>query len=249
MLNFLDDVRKCPKFQLPSETTFKTVLLKNHASEISSIRSKLSECNAISLCFDMWSKFGQSFIDVTAHGIDPTFVRVNCGIGLVEFNESHTGIAIVGKLREAIAPYCSFDKIVAVTHDAAKNNHSRASLNATPSTIRILCTAHKMANAVKRLFKLHVRLRRTYHVVKRLTKLFRKSATARRVLENHQQQVFKKSLKLPAISATRFNGGFLSMNAFLSQEQAITPTLKELEEEHKSTFKLVSNYLGILFQS
>ncbi len=92
---------------------------------------------------------------------------------------------IVSKLWECVTGFdIQRESVVVLTHDAASNNHSKTSLQATPGVIRILCAAHKASNDVKRTIKLDSHLANTLSKFKGMFQFY------------HQGQAQKNSISV-----------------------------------------------------
>ncbi len=136
--NHVQAVRDDLSYCVSSETVMKT----KHIPALTAISKQavdalIASSAAYSLSFDIWSKFNRGFISITANCVTPAFKRSNHSCGLFEFSSEHTGINIISKLKDSIAQFqIQFKNVVALTHDAARNNHSKKSLEATPGTIK-----------------------------------------------------------------------------------------------------------------
>ena len=238
---FVKAVRLDPQFHVPRQDRFKRTLLKNHAEKLSAaVIQEVSLYIAISLTFDIWTSRNRSFIGIAAHGITKNFGKSHRLIGFTEFNEQHTGDNIVDKIKGCLEDVAiDLENVVALTHDSASNNSSKKSLEATPTQIRILCAAHKTSNACNKFVKQCSEVQEATCILKRLSRLFRKSTVAARVLRACQESIRVALAVLPAVSTTRFNGGYLLMKSILPQQAAITLALTKLQLNHPVTFKLM----------
>lgn len=246
MSSFVEEARKDSSFVVPSEWQLKQVLIPRMASSIeSAIKDSVGAAESVSLGFDIWSRNHRGFIGITSHAIAGDFNPVCKVLGLFEFNDSHTGENIIKKIRESVSRFnIRLENVVAMTHDAASNNHSRKALQATPGIIRILCGAHKANSAVKFAFKTEARLAATLDTFQGLCKVFRRAPQAARQLALAQMKHYGRTIVYPSVGETRFNGGYILLRAMSKQQAAIEEAITVLNQPaYKDTYKFFQPHL------
>ena len=220
---------------IPCAKKFKSDYLSPKFTELwGQVQDTLSNCLAVSLSFDLWSKHRNSYMSVTAYVVDQEFHRNIVSLGVFLFNEAHTAQKNAEKLLSIVAQYHQSlpEKVFGVTHDAASNNTGKQFVQAVPWDIRICCWAHKASNAAKRLFAEDSDAQRVLVCAKKLTRAFGQQH-AWNALKKAQQG---KTVVLPRFSDTRFNGGYIVFSSLLQQQSNIETALDELKTEHPTTY-------------
>ncbi len=75
-------------------------------------------------------------------------------IGQEFFDQKHDAESVATKTLGMISEHIPPQNTIAVTHDAAFNNHGKKFIEKTNWMIRIECSAHKASLATKRVFKM-----------------------------------------------------------------------------------------------
>ena len=235
------DLRHDRHYSLPSPRQFKRAdgPLSRFAENLTSrAKERAKNAIAISVTFDIWSKFTFTGIGITLHLITSAFERDRISLGVIEFEQAHTCQAIVEMLSAEISNFCTFGDLIAMTHDSASNNTGKEFVKLTKFAIKIRCLMHKMSLAAKRLFKKDALAGKVLQMAIRLVKFFRKSRTARTLLQSHQTA----TRALPAFSETRFNGGYLVFRALLDNMEAIEAVVVTLrDKKYTSTYAFLYN--------
>lgn len=236
--------RKAPRELLPRSTKFK-VLLHEYAKEVSDdIKIQMAVALGVSLAFDIWTKFSNSYIGIRSHCIMPGFIRKSFCLGVYIFNESkHTGKAVAQKVKVITEEFISWACIAGLTHDSASNNTAKTFIEETMGKIRVKCVGHKMSLATKLMYKSCPFANTVLKIAKRLSKLFHKSSVARDALYVAQQNAGREPRLPPTASETRFNGGYLVISGLLSMKADVNAALEHLYANEKATYKNIKTYI------
>lgn len=243
--DMIETMRKTPSYT-PSRRRFQRALSRMSNDVKAKVKSQLINSRAVSLSFDIWSKYAKSYLAVNAHAIKGDGQPDHYILGLVEFNDSHTSANIVAMMLALVREYIPPESVVGITSDSASNNRSKAFVNETKWMIKLLCAGHKGSNASKAIFAQHPEAKRLLDRSKRFVKLSRRSPLTWKLLSTQQKK--KKpfiSKRLPAIGETRFNGGYIVLSAISEHRDAIKLTQDQLKKDPKlkATWTLIKDHV------
>ena len=240
---WIDALRKTPTYT-PSRRKFARALKRMANNEEDRVRLVLRKSHACSLSFDIWSKFGVSYLAVNAHCITESWQPDHFLLGLVEFGERHTGTNIASMMLALVKRFIAVDTIVGVTSDSASNNTSKGFVKETSWLIRVLCAAHKASNASKAIFREHSEAKRLLDRAKRVVKLIRRSPLTAKIFNTYQRKLKPYVAKrLPTLGETRFNAGYILLGPVSEHRNAIKLTQEHLKKDtkNKATWSLIKD--------
>jgi hypothetical protein len=242
-IRFMEYYRHNKTATLPGYRIFNNSL-KEYSSDLAeSCSSRMLNALAVSISFDIWSKMRESFIGVRAHIITAEFERATFCLGVESFNNRHTAENIAVKVLSILQCHqLTPQNVFGMTHDSASNNTAKAFVAKTSWAVKISCIAHLASNTTKHFFKRVPSALEMLGIAKRITKLFRKSTIAAQLLLAEQQGLHQKPRALPAQSETRFNGGYIILEALVREQQPLLKALTQLQLTSPQTYKLVDKH-------
>lgn len=144
-VGFLELMNKmAPNYEVPSRFTIKRRLEGLYQTERYKVAKKIQSIESIALTTDCWtSKSNESYISVTAHGINEDWKIVNYILTTEVMDDRHTSINLKEKLIGIMKDWQVYDKTICIVHDNALNIKN-AVVSMAPDIKSRTCFAHSL---------------------------------------------------------------------------------------------------------
>ncbi|WAR31459.1 ZBED1-like protein [Mya arenaria] len=215
-----------PKYELPSRRYFTmNVIPEMYTSVRTNVELELKECESLAITTDGWtSRACQSYLTVTAHGLDSNWKQHNYVLATRMLNVSHTRVNVGEALAGVVAEFgLQRPSGTAVVTDNAANMDIAA--KAAMLTPHVKCFAHTVNLACQKGVKVQ-EFQPLLTKVRRIVSFFHKSTTATALLKLNQKN---KELKLIQDVSTRWNSTYDMLQRYVDEHEAITATLSSSE--------------------
>ncbi|XP_052806593.1 E3 SUMO-protein ligase ZBED1-like [Mya arenaria] len=215
-----------PKYELPSRRYFTmNVIPEMYTSVRTNVELELKECESLAITTDGWtSRACQSYLTVTAHGLDSNWKQHNHVLATRMLDVSHTGVNVGEALAGVVAEFgLQRPSGTAVVTDNAANMDIAA--KAAMLTPHVKCFAHTVNLACQKSVKVQ-EFQPLLTKVRRIVAFFHKSTTATALLKLNQKN---KELKLIQDVSTRWNSTYDMLQRYVDEHEAITATLSSSE--------------------
>ncbi|XP_052778645.1 E3 SUMO-protein ligase ZBED1-like [Mya arenaria] len=194
-----------PKYELPSRRYYTmNVIPEMYTSVGTNVELELKECESLAITTDGWtSRACQSYLTVTAHGLDSNWKQHNYVLATRMLDVSHTGVNVGEALAGVVAEFgLQRPSGTAVVTDNAANMDIAA--KAAMLTPHVKCFAHTVNLACQKGVKVQ-EFQPLLTKVRRIVSFFHKSTTATALLKLNQKN---KELKLIQDVSTRWNSTY-----------------------------------------
>ena len=203
-----------PNFQLPTRNSIKKFIVKSFEKRKKLIIEYIKKISGkVSLTTDLWSSLNnESFLGITIHFIDESWVLRHFTLDILQFKGAHTGQSIADKIYEVLVEFGLENKTVSMTTDNASNVILSARILATKfdhEFTHYRCVAHILniivtagLNAIKVPIK----------KLRKLIKMIRKSTKMLEELENLAKIDHQNFLRPVLDCKTRWNSTYNMLN-------------------------------------
>lgn len=216
-----------PLYSIPGRTYFaEKVLPALYIETKEKVMMLLKELDSISITTDGWtSRATQSYITITAHGINSDWEMVNCVLQTRALFESHTGHNIAEVLTAAVNEWDlkRANRDIAIVTDNARNMDV-AVKEAGGLAPHIKCFAHTLNLATQAGLKVNA-VSRLLSRVRHVAAFFHRSTHACGVFKAKQKALGLAGNRLIVAVAMRWNSSLDMLERYLEQQAAIAATL------------------------
>jgi hypothetical protein len=223
-----------PGYNMPGRTFFTAKLEKMQAELKESLKATLALTKFVALTSDIWtSAANESYISVTVHYIDNSWVLCDRVLAVMPIDERHTGDNIVKWLLDALAQYdLSPSKVSALVHDNGSNMVAAAKkLEALHGWSSVRCVAHTIQLVVNAVLQ-SVSISDTLTSARRVVEHFKRSALATSMLHAKQEQMSVPDHQMIMDVSTRWNSTLYMIDRLLEQRWPVSAVLSD--KGHKS---------------
>ncbi|KAL4500820.1 hypothetical protein ABPG72_020054 [Tetrahymena utriculariae] len=147
-----------PTYKFPCYNSFKYTYFPNFYNDmVNRVKLVINSLKSITLTFDFWSSCTQqSYISITAHGLDNNLEIKNLTLATVEFKEKHTSQKIQNSLNQVLNEFHILDQLKSqqlklfLVSDSAHNIIKTVKMFIKQNTaqIHIRCLGHSINNAL-----------------------------------------------------------------------------------------------------
>ncbi|CAG5046036.1 unnamed protein product [Parnassius apollo] len=235
-----------PGYSLPTRKTVSNSLLPKMYQEcLEKVQVNIDSAWAVCLTTDSWTSINNvSFVSVTAHYLDNTYIMRSYLLDCFSFSDRHTAENLCQSLQAKIVEWKIQNKVVAVVSDNAANISAAIRMGGWK---HIRCFAHSVNLVVQSGLK---DIKNTVLKVKSIVEYFKSSSSALTKLKEIQQQMGLPELKLKQDVVTRWNSTHDMLNRFLTLKEAIISTVAilgtDLEMLTPEDWKIVDLAIKIL---
>jgi len=227
---FKDLMEFCePGYNIPGRTFFTAKLEKLQAELKDSLKATLASTKFVAVTSDIWtSATNESYISVTVHYIDNSWVLCNRVLAVMPIADRHTGDNIVKWLLDVIAQYdLSPSKVSAIVHDNGSNMVAAAKkLEALHGWSSVRCVAHTIQLVVNAVLQ-SVSISDTLTSARRVVEYFKRSALATSMLHAKQEQMSAPDHQMIMDVSTRWNSTLYMIDRLLEQRWPVSAVLSD----------------------
>ncbi|CAG5015362.1 unnamed protein product [Parnassius apollo] len=235
-----------PGYSLPTRKTVSNSLLPKMYQEcLEKVQVNIDSAWAVCLTTDSWTSINNvSFVSVTAHYLDNTYIMRSYLLDCFSFSDRHTAKNLCQSLQAKIVEWKIQNIVVAVVSDNAANISAAIRMGGWK---HIRCFAHSVNLIVQSGLK---DIKNTVLKVKSIVEYFKSSSSALTKLKEIQQQMGLPELKLKQDVVIRWNSTHDMLNRFLTLKEAIISTVAilgtDLEMLTPEDWKIVDLAIKIL---
>jgi len=222
-----------PGYNMPGRTFFTAKLETMQAELKDSLKATLASTKFVAVTSDIWtSATNESYVSVTVHYIDNSWVLCSRVLAVMPIEDRHTGDNIVKWLLDVVAQYdMSPSKVSAIVHDNGSNMVAAAKkLEALHGWSSVRCVAHTIQLVVHAVLQ-SATISDTLTSARRVVEYFKRSALATSLLHAKQEQMSVPDHQMIMDVSTRWNSTLYMIDRLLEQRWPVSAVLSD--KSHK----------------
>ena len=216
-----------PQYKPPRRRTLRRELPKARERLAAAMKRKMRSIAHFSLTLDGWtSTANRSYIAVTVHGVTSEWVLESFVLEVVPVKASETAAFLAMVVREVLEDWgLGQERIVAVTSDGASN--MKAAVTKCLKIEWIYCVAHLINRSI-RLALESDEVKPILKSAKAITKTFKASPAAKRMLVDRQKALGLKVKTLKIDNKTRWGSAHKMFKRLVASRPAVSACLAAL---------------------
>ena len=214
-----------PKWKVCDRKKLSMVLTPALRAEIElQMKKRMSNIDHFSISLDSWTSLAnRAYLALTAHGISKNFEFESFLLDITVVKKSETGEYIAELVRDILEAWAiDMDQVVAGTSDGASN--CKKAIKRDLDLLWIYCLAHALNRSVRIGLDSNY-IRDVLKKAKGISKFFRASPKASKVLLKQQQHLHLSTKKMKIDNKTRWGSAYKMLKRLLASRAAVSATL------------------------
>ena len=214
-----------PGYSCPCRQTITKRLQLLYEEKRKKVLTEMSSTQHASLSVDGWSSRAQdSYVGTTAHFIDKNWLLQTYTLATHPMDDRHTAINLQQLFTLVTEDWEIENKIIGVVHDNAQN--ICLAIDLLPNVpYSVSCAAHTLQLCIKDAMNSVSRFEEVIKKGAKIVQHFKHSTVATTALQNKQQQLQLKELKLIQSCPTRWNSTYDMCDRLVRNRDAIVSVL------------------------